>query len=52
MNSVFITANNGKYYRITVRVEQPGMNIESVWDDIHDSIMRDKPWLIVLVLLV
>lgn len=48
MNSVFINTNNGEYYRITVRVEQPGMNIESVWDDIHDSIMRDKPWLIVL----
>ena len=48
MNSVFINTNNGKYYRITVRVEQPGMNIESVWDDINSVVMSDKPWLIIL----
>lgn len=48
MNSVFINTNNGNYYRITVRVEKPGMNILSVWDDINHVAMSDKPWLIVL----
>ena len=48
MNSVLISTNNGKYYRIAVRVEQPGMNIESVWDDINSVVMSDKPWLIIL----
>lgn len=48
MNSVFISTNNGKYYRVAVRVEQPGMNIESVWDDINKVAMSDKPWLLVL----
>jgi hypothetical protein len=48
MNSVLISTNNGKHYRITVRVEQPGMNIESVWDDINSVVMSDKQWLLVL----
>lgn len=48
MNSVLITTNNGNYYRITVRVEKPGMNILSVWDDINSAVMSDKPWLRVL----
>lgn len=48
MNSVFITTNNGMCYRIAVRVEQSGMNIESVWDDINSVVMSDKPWLIIL----
>lgn len=48
MNSVLISTNDGNYYRITVKAEKPGMNILSVWDDINDVLMRDKPWLIVL----
>lgn len=48
MNSVFINTNNGKYYRITIRVEKPGTNIESVWDGIHDLIKSNKPWLIII----
>ena len=48
MNSILISTNNGNYYRITVKVEKPGMNILSVWNDINHVLMRDKPWLIVL----
>ena len=48
MNSVLISTNDGNYYRITVKAEKPGMNILSVWDDINNVLMRDKPWLIVL----
>ncbi|WP_295137216.1 hypothetical protein [uncultured Catenibacterium sp.] len=45
MNSVFINTNNGKYYRITVRTEKPGTNIEIAWDNIRNAIAREKTWI-------
>lgn len=42
MNSVFINTINGKYYRITVRVEKPGANIENTWDNIQNAVARGK----------
>lgn len=45
MNSVFINANNGKYYRITVRAEKPGTNIEIAWDNIRNAVARGKTWI-------
>lgn len=45
MNSVFINTNNGKYYRITVRAEKPGTNIEIAWDNIRNAIARGKTWI-------
>ena len=44
MNSVFINTNNGKYYRITVRTEKPGTNIEIAWDNIQNAVARGKTW--------
>lgn len=44
MNSVFINTNNGNYYRITVRTEKPGANIEIAWDNIRNAIARGKTW--------
>ena len=44
MNSVFINTNNGKYYRITVRTEKPGTNIEIAWDNIRNAVARGKTW--------
>lgn len=44
MNSVFINTNNGKYYRITVRTEKPGTNIEIAWDNIKNAVARGKAW--------
>lgn len=44
MNSVFINTNNGKYYRITVRTEKPGTNIEIAWDNIQNAVARRKTW--------
>ena len=45
MNSVFINTNNGKYYRITVRAEKPGTNIEIAWDNIRNAVARGKTWI-------
>lgn len=45
MNSVFINTNNGKYYRITVRTEKPGTNIEIAWDNIKNAVARGKTWI-------
>lgn len=45
MNSVFINTNNGKYYRITVRVEKPGASIEIAWDNIQNAVARGKIWI-------
>ena len=44
MNSVFINTNNGNYYRITVRTEKPGANIEIAWDNIQNAVARGKTW--------
>ena len=44
MNSVFINTNNGKYYRITVRTEKPGTNIEIAWDNIQNAVARGTTW--------
>lgn len=44
MNSVFINTNNGKYYRITVRTEKPGTNIEIAWDNIRNAVARGTAW--------
>ena len=44
MNSVFINTNNGKYYRITVRVEKPEANIEIAWDNIQNAVARGTAW--------
>lgn len=44
MNSVFINTNNGKYYRITVRTEKPGTNIEIAWDNIQNAVARGATW--------
>lgn len=44
MNSVFINTNNGKYYRITVRAEKPGTNIEIAWANIRNDVARGKTW--------
>lgn len=45
MNSVFINTNNGKYYRITVRAENPGANIENTWDNIQNAVARGTAWI-------
>lgn len=45
MNSVFINTNNGKCYRVAVRVEKPGTNIESVWDNIRNAVACGKTWI-------
>lgn len=45
MNSVFINTNIGKYYRITVRAEKPGTNIEIAWDNIRNAVARGKTWI-------
>lgn len=45
MNSVFINTNNGKYYRITVRVEKPEANIEIALDNIQNAVARGKIWI-------
>lgn len=45
MNSIFINTNNGKYYRITVRTEKPGTNIEIAWDNIRNAVAREKTWI-------
>ena len=45
MNSVFINTNNGKYYRITVRTEKPGTNIEIAWDNIQNAVARGTAWI-------
>lgn len=42
MNSVLISTNNGKYYRITVRAEKPGTNTEIAWDNIRNAVARGK----------
>lgn len=44
MNSVLISTNNGKYYRITVRAEKPGTNTEIAWDNIRNAVARGKTW--------
>ena len=45
MNSVLISTNNGNYYRITVRTEKPGTNIEIAWDNIRNAVARRKTWI-------
>lgn len=45
MNSVFINTNNGKYYRITIRAEEPGSNIDNTWDNIDNAVARGKTWI-------
>lgn len=44
MNSVLISTNDGNYYRITVRTEKPGTNIEIAWDNIQNAVARGKTW--------
>lgn len=45
MNSVLISTNNGKYYRITVRAEKPGTNTEIAWDNIRNAVAQGKTWI-------
>lgn len=45
MNSVFINTNNGKCYRVAVRVEKPGTNIEIAWDSIRNAVAQGKKWI-------
>lgn len=45
MNSVLISTNNGKYYRITVRAEKPGTNTEIAWDNIRNAVAQGKKWI-------
>lgn len=48
MNSVLISTNNGKYYRITVRAEKPGTNTEIAWDNIRNAVAQEKNGLVFL----
>ena len=45
MNSILISTNNGKYYRITVRAEKPWGSIEIAWDGIRNATARGKTWI-------
>lgn len=45
MNSVLISTNNGKYYRITVRANKPLNNIEIAWDSIRNAVAQGKKWI-------
>ena len=42
MNSILISTNNGKYYRITVRENKPLNSIEIAWDSIQNAVARGK----------
>ena len=46
MNSILISTNNGKYYRITVRAEKPWGSIEIAWDSIRNAVARGKTWIV------
>lgn len=48
MNSVFISTNNGKCYRIAVRANKPWNNIEIAWDSIRNAVAQGKNGLVFL----
>ena len=45
MNSILISTNNGKYYRIAVRAEKPLSSIEITWGSIRNAVARGKTWI-------
>lgn len=45
MNSVFISTNNGKCYRIAVRANKPWNNIEIAWDSIRNAVAQGEKWI-------
>ena len=45
MDRIYINTNDGNYYRIAVRAEKPGTNIESAWDNIRNAVACGKTWI-------
>lgn len=45
MNSILISTNDGKYYRIAVRANKPWNNIEIAWDSIQNAASCGKTWI-------
>ena len=45
MNSILISTNDGKYYRIAVRANKPWNNIEIAWDSIQNAASCGETWI-------